>query len=329
MRKRKDRGSGDSDVGDTVHNKTCRKRGPSEDTVNVSEVLNQANNVSFDASGINHDSKSLNYSELLNDNVFKCLDQDLDTDGMASGNQQADQSSQPTNEDIRTCLKGIETRLSNMDRRLDALEELKERVAGFDRDLKKIWSIMEEKTSASGQRLNTLEEKVESGDFLLGTMQEKVTILEKEKSALKEEVTYLQAQSMRNNVVFTNIPEKERERNDETEVKLREVFVEKMQVAEDLARKTVFERVHRMGPKNQAGNRKIVAKFHEYKEKEFIKRQGKALKGSGCYVNEQFPIDVVEKRRKLIPKMRTARQEGKNAWISNETLYIDGRAVRD
>ena len=111
--------------------------------------------------------------------------------------------------------------------------------------------------------------------------------------------------------------------------KLRVFVTEKMKVAKDIADKLVFERVHRMGVKRQGVNRSIVAKFHNFKERELVRKQGKALKGSRFYVNEQFPREVADKRRRLVPKMKEARQQGKSAWLSYDTLYVDGRVVRD
>mgnify|MGYP000441068583 CR=1 FL=1 len=45
------------------------------------------------------------------------------------------------------------------------------------------------------------------------------------------------------------------------------------------------------------GFRKIVAKFHVYKEKEVVMKQWKHLKGTPYYVSEQFPKEVVDKRK--------------------------------
>mgnify|MGYP006890280533 FL=1 len=84
-----------------------------------------------------------------------------------------------------------------------------------------------------------------------------------------------------------------------------------------------------MGVKRQDVNRSIVAKFHNFKERELVRKQGKALESSRLYVNEHFPKEVVDKRRRLLPKLKEARQQGKSAWLSYDTLYVDGRAVCD
>ena len=83
----------------------------------------------------------------------------------------------------------------------------------------------------------------------------------------------------------------------------------------------VMERVHRIGPKQHGRCRQIVAKFLQFKDKEFVTKQWKTLEGTPFYVSEQFPGEVVEQRKRLV---RAARQEGKQAWIAYDTLYIDG-----
>ena len=100
---------------------------------------------------------------------------------------------------------------------------------------------------------------------------------------------------------------------------------EKMKVAKEAVDQMVMERVHRIGPKQHGRCRQIVAKFLQFKDKEFVTKQWKTLEGTPFYVSEQFPGEVVEQRKRLV---RAARQEGKQAWIAYNTLYIDGGAVR-
>ena len=89
------------------------------------------------------------------------------------------------------------------------------------------------------------------------------------------------------------------------------------------------ESVHRMGAIFQGSSRKIVAKFNLFKEREMVRKQWKNLENTPYYVHEQFPREVVAKRRQLIPTMKEAKRNGKNAWISYDTLYIDGKAQKD
>ena len=60
-----------------------------------------------------------------------------------------------------------------------------------------------------------------------------------------------------------------------------------------------------------------------------VRKQGKGLQGTNYSVFEQFPIEIVEKRKWLIPKMKEAKRKGHRAWVSYDTLHIDGKPVKD
>ena len=100
-------------------------------------------------------------------------------------------------------------------------------------------------------------------------------------------------------------------------------------LAKETVDRMVMERVHRIGPTQVGRCRKIVAKFLQYKDKELVEKQWKTLQSTPFFEMEQFPREVIEKRKKLFPKMKSARQEGKTAWVAYDTLYVDGKAVRD
>ena len=159
------------------------------------------------------------------------------------------------------CLKGIESRIGNIEKRLDAVEEVKKRFDSFEIEIRKLWRSVEERTKKVEDKVVLTEEKGESTDFALGTVNEKVLSHEKERNVLKDEVVYLQAQSMRNNLVFSNLPESVLEKNAQTEAKVRDFIIEKMKLAKEIVDRMVMERVHRIGPKQVGRCRKIVAKF--------------------------------------------------------------------
>ena len=113
------------------------------------------------------------------------------------------------------CLKGIECRIGNIEKRLDAMEEVKKRFDSFEIEIRKLWRSVEERTKTVEDKVVLIEEKGESTDFALGIVNETVFTLEKERNVLKDEVVYLQALSMRNNLVFSNLPESVSENNEE------------------------------------------------------------------------------------------------------------------
>lgn len=71
------------------------------------------------------------------------------------------------------------------------------------------------------------------------------------------------------------------------------------------------------------------AKFTYFKDRELVRKQWRNLQGTGYFMFEQFPKEVSDKRRKLVSKMKEARDKGKKAWIAYDTLYIEGKPVRD
>ncbi|KAH3755190.1 hypothetical protein DPMN_189879 [Dreissena polymorpha] len=84
---------------------------------------------------------------------------------------------------------------------------LEKKVDNFDMELKRICTAIEDRNRKLEERIAKVEEKGDSMDFGLGMANSKITMLEKTKDRLQEEVTYLQPYSMRNNLVFSGIPE--------------------------------------------------------------------------------------------------------------------------
>ncbi|WAR03272.1 hypothetical protein MAR_009830, partial [Mya arenaria] len=102
-----------------------------------------------------------------------------------------------------------------------------------------------------------------------------------------------------------------------------------------------FERVHRMGQKqNQAGRsgaagsantkpRSIVGKFCFFGDREQVRSNSRNLSGTNLYVTEQFPLEVAAKRRRLFRRVKEEKQAGRKAWVSYDTLYVDGKQVKE
>ncbi|WAR03198.1 hypothetical protein MAR_009756, partial [Mya arenaria] len=163
----------------------------------------------------------------------------------------------------------------------------------------------------------------------LGKASSEIDQLQKQNDQLKDSMNYITSQSMRNNLVFSNIAEGHNEKPFQTEDILRGFMRQEMDISSETVQNFKFERVHRTGQPNRGGKRNIVAKFSFFKDRECVRRSRDALKGSSFFVNEQFPKDVVDRRKSLMPKLRASIDNGKRAWISYDTLYVDGVPIRD
>ena len=153
--------------------------------------------------------------------------------------------------------------------------------------------------------------------------------LEKERESLRDDVAYLKSQSMRNNLVFTNVPEDNAGGNgsgEATERRLLQHLQDALKVAKETADSIRFERVHRSPGYPVPGKvRTIVAKFTYFKDREFVRKQWKELRDTAFHMFKQYPPEVIAKRRKLVPRMKAAREQGKSSWIAYDTLYVEGR----
>ncbi|KAH3774453.1 hypothetical protein DPMN_175835 [Dreissena polymorpha] len=71
-----------------------------------------------------------------------------------------------------------------------------------------------------------------------------------------------------------------------------------------------FERVHRIG-RNRSHPRSIGAKLSLVNDRENVRNSSRNLRETNYYVSEQFPKDVADRRRSLMPAFRKARADGK------------------
>lgn len=155
--------------------------------------------------------------------------------------------------------------------------------------------------------------------------------LQNENKVLKESILDLQCRSMRDNLVFSGIPE---QTEDNPEHAIKDFMHSTLKLPKEIVNNITFHRVHRLGSNNNKNlnskrPRPIVAKFEHYKQKELVKSKGKELRGTTFGLNDQFPRVIQDRRRILIPIMKQFRQNGKKAVITVDRLYVDGKLYRN
>lgn len=325
-RKRKERNSSGTDIDIVNNSKYLKQRGPSENSedcnISVSDILNKTNSVLYGDSGVA-------------DGVFDtssscCITSGETKNSKAMAECKSGGKGEPSNADIMNCLHSIGKRIETVEQKLNSIEELDKKMIDFDKELKTIRSLMDLHAKQMNDRINKLEDKVDGTDINVALMSSRVEELEKERVSLKDDVAYLKSQSMRNNLIFTGVPEVGNNENyEQTEVILRQHLTDAMKLTKEVVNNIRFERVHRSPSEPKPGRiRSIVAKFTFFKDREIVRKQWKELSGTKYNVFEQFPPEVVSKRKKLVPKMKEARSQGKKSWIVYDTLYVDGKAVK-
>ena len=296
--------------------------------LSVSEVLNAINAVLYES----EDNSACVRDNSVDISVFEAGAEVAEARG-----EMADSAREPSNQDILKAIQdntsGITARLDILERRLGILETLEKKVTEFEKDLKKVWVALEDRARRTEDKVSRLEDKVDASEISYTEISSRVSELDRQRQQLSDDVSYLEAQSMRNNLVFFGIQEDNTSGSEPpavTERKLRDHLHQNMKIAKETVEALRLERVHRMPSQPVAGKvRNIVARFTFFKDRETVRQQWPQLKGTNYFVNEQFPPEVQTKRARLFPKMKAARREGKRAWVSYDTLYVDGRAVRD
>lgn len=243
-------------------------------------------------------------------------------------------------------MKGIETKLTKLDSIegtlksvTNRLSDLETRMSGLRDSLKA--EIQELKRDNREQRrdFDQLEESVNellAGEQKQLELENEVRDLRQANKMMDEKVIDLQCRSMRDNLVFTGIPEPEPATTDrmgedkqdapkteaeDVEKTLQTFLKTEMGFEDDIA----CERVHRMGrPRRDNQPRAIVAKFTRYKDRESVRKAAPSkLRGKTFGVNEQFPREIMEDRKLLLPKMKQARAQGQKAVLIGNKLYIN------
>nr|XP_022297117.1 uncharacterized protein LOC111106652 [Crassostrea virginica] len=138
---------------------------------------------------------------------------------------------------------------------------------------------------------------------------------------LQSKITDLQARSMRDNLLFFGLAEY-RGRGRENCASLVSDFCETELNITGISEK--IERAHHIGKFNSNKTRPIVVKFTSFKERERVRLSAHKTRNRGFAIREQFPREIVEKRKSLLPIMKRALDNKKRAVLKVDKLYIDG-----
>ena len=107
-------------------------------------------------------------------------------------------------------------------------------------------------------------------------------------------------------------------------------FCEKVLSIKDVRSCIKIDRAHRIGARSAGKTRPIVVKFLMSEQKDIVKSALRnvdlktAFKGA-FKVNDQFPPEVIQRRRELIPRLISERKKGNKAALVRDKLYINNK----
>jgi FtsZ-binding cell division protein ZapB len=128
----------------------------------------------------------------------------------------------------------------------------------------------------------------------------------------------LEGRSRRNNILVYGLAREEAETQRDLELRLNEVFTDKMDMTETIQ----FDRVHRLGSK---ANAPVIACCTYYRDKVSVLKAKQKLKGSDLFIGEDYSRGVREKRKKLAVFLKDIKQEDKTAKMVFDHLVVEGK----
>ena len=202
---------------------------------------------------------------------------------------------------LESSVKSIEGEIATLNAKTNAVEKS---VGAMDNSLKFLNSEIEELKS----KANESERKIKS---------------------LNDRILYQDVYSRRENLRFFNIPES----TDPTQENAKELIYRYMEreIEVDRARDIEFQRVHRIGVKKSGSPRPIIARFLRFPDRERVFKRAMEVKDEiEVRVYADYPKEIQERRRKLWPRLKQAREDGKRAFFDKkepDKLIVDGHLV--
>ena len=228
-------------------------------------------------------------------------------------------------EEVLPKLNDVLTKLGGIEKKLDNLESYAKKIEVKVNDLTAKVEILEESTKEANKAI----EELDSSMAFLNSEVEELKKMEKECGALRQEILYMGVYQRRENLRFYGI-EEDSEGTEDTQQVLVDFLQTELGIVD--ASEIEFQRVHRIG---QIGTRtkprQIIARFLRYPDRENVLSNARKLKGKKNFgISADFRKEIVERRKKLLPKFYEAKKAGKRVYFSRpepDKLFIEGRLV--
>lgn len=233
--------------------------------------------------------------------------------------------------DLGSKLDEILIKLKKLDTIEETLNDVSKRLAKVEST---VGALQAEARAMDGQikemdkGLSALNEEVEE-------FHKKIEERKKEFEELHTKQLYLESYSRRENLKFFGVAEKEVRATEagEAAVDTRDVlygFMEEVLGLENPRVNIEIQRVHRIGKSVGGKPKPILARFLRFQDREKVLRAGFNLKETEFMVLQDFPQEIIERRRKQMPKLKEAKQKQQRVSFSKsepDKLFINGKFI--
>ena len=138
-------------------------------------------------------------------------------------------------------------------------------MADFEKELSNLRVEISQSRVKTEEMITLLNDRADSVEFQFGCLTDRLAAIEAENKRLKGDIINMKSRSMRDNFIFSNIPENEA---------LREFLELNLKMEKPDVTNIRFDRVHRIH--GQRKPRAIVAKFCDFKQRQNVRSKSRA-----------------------------------------------------
>jgi len=218
---------------------------------------------------------------------------------------------------------------ATLDKKMDKVVELLEVIVNrFQPELEAV----KEGLNAQQTEIDELRKVNKELTWKVTGLEGNLARVEKVMDNMKEELLDLKARSMRDNLIIQGIEEGgQSESRDKLVWELRRVLANTLRMSPHDIDKINVDRCHRIGAKKGNGKpRPVVYKITPSWAKDVILYNTRNIpRASRIKVFEQFPQEIQERRKRLIPVLKEKKAAKKKVRLAVDKLIIEGKEYRD
>ena len=214
----------------------------------------------------------------------------------------------------------------NVSAKLDFLTKLLCAVAKMVQDVQHSCQDSQEDIKSFQENISGFKSNIQDITKETADLQSQLNQAQQKYKALNEHVLRLESQSRRDNLKIAGIPESPGEESwSDCKEKVYSILETQMEIPH--ARDIRITRCHRLGPKRRDAKkpRSIIFKLHWFGDRELIWERKAKLRGSNYWLDEDYPVEIENRRRILQPIASAARSQGKKARVQVDRLLVNGR----
>ena len=175
----------------------------------------------------------------------------------------------------------------------------------------------------SQQDINDLKVSVNEVHKKCSGIVEELSNCKKENISLHDRLLGLDTYMRCENLKFSGIPEEKKEQSDVTQRKIRE-FSAQLWISDSDS--IEFQQCHRLVGRSDNGDkdRDIIIRFLRFEDRMKVWNKRRKLAGTKFFINEDFPVEIQQRRQKMLPVFKEARKRQKKVLLIGDKLILEG-----